>query len=381
MKDLNMVRVEIILAKGQMSPVRLGELRAGDVVPFLDRSPGEPATLVGNGRTLAYVEPYAKEDRWFFQIFDGDWKPKRLPNRLSSETLLDRLTMELRIWSGSVDVHSVGRLGAGSVLAAAKGKTGAATAELTVFGETVATGTPVISGEFWGLRVDEVLAAGWKQGAAGTANALPGELKIYDFTRPDRFSMEQIHSMAGLHASISDRLMSFSPQLKPISVELVDQIAWYEIEELVDVGDPCIELSAGHRAVADAESGAHESIEYFLDLDTGNSNAELEREYRKRARDMACAVPLEKVLVCWSGGRGDLDTELLASIMEETWSRVFPVQFKSRSEWRQVDREVFLEEFEMTIVVRLKTQRGKLSFIYPYRNLRKLLGLLAGSSK
>lgn len=39
MKDLEQCQVEIVLAKGQVSPAQLRTLEQGTVVPFLDRCP------------------------------------------------------------------------------------------------------------------------------------------------------------------------------------------------------------------------------------------------------------------------------------------------------------------------------------------------------
>ncbi len=380
MKTVGETNLEIILAKGHLSPAQLRKLEVGSVVLLLDRCPGEPATITCNGRELALVEVYKKDDRWFFQIFDGDWKPKSLPGRLSTERLLDQLPIELRLWSGRVDARTLSSLGAGSVLSAVTGDPRGVVAELTVFGGVVAVGVPVISGEFWGIQITDVVADGWNQGIGTMPTGVPDDLKIYDFSKPDRFSRDQIHALAVLHNTIADRLANFVPHVRSITLRLVDQIAWHEIAEFVDPGASFSELSAGYTVTDGSRSRADQEIEYFNDLDTGKSDPDWDRKFRQRAHDMATALPLERVLIGWSGTPDQLPVELVTSALEHSWGRLFPVQFADQTDWQTPLRQDFLEDFEMVVFVRLQADNGNLTVTYPYRYLRKLLGLLAGLS-
>ena len=378
MRNVGETSLEVVLAKGHLSPTQLKKLESGSVVLLLDRCPGEPATVMCNGRVFAFVEVYKKDDRWFFQIFDGDWEPKSLPGRLSTERLLDRLPVELRVWSGSVNARTLGCLGVGSVFSAVKDETRGVTAELTVFGEVVAAGRPVISDEFWGIQITEVVADGWDQGIEILPTGVPDGLKIYDFARPDRFSRDQIRALAKLHTTIADRLANFVPYVRSLTLRLVDQIAWYEIAEFVDADTSFSELSAGYTVTDDSRSRTDHATEYFIDLDTGKSDPDWDRTFRQRAHDIATALPLERVLVGWSGAPDEFPVEPVAAALEAGWGRLFPVQFANQTEWRTPLRRDFLEDFEMVIFVRLQADNGDLTITYPYRYLRKLLGLLTG---
>lgn len=378
MDRLKAVHVEVVLAKGHLSPKEVEELNPGSRVLFFDRSPGEPATMCADGRFVSFVEVSGKDDRLFFQLSDGEWGPRELPRRMGNEGIFERLPVELRVWSGTVDASAIGLLGPGAVMVAAKATEPHVTVELSVFGRTVATGIAIISGEFWGIEVHDAVLKAWDQGGSSGALSVPDSVKAYDFSRPDRFTKEQVDAMEAFHTDLVGGLRGFLPKQEVVSIDIVDQLAWHELRDFTGDTVSFFELSIGQRAVYDHARGDDESLIYFLNLDSETSDTTLADRYKERSRRIASSLPLEKILVAWSGPVEGFPIDVFSSLLERAWSRLYPVRFTHRSDWNEQAPDQFLESFEMILAVRMKVDGEILTIVYPYKYLYKLLGLLVG---
>lgn len=225
--------LQVVLGRGSISAYEAGRLSPGCFVTVSDRMCGEPAYLFFNSHLVGYGQIIVIEGTFAARVTKISWNLDALSFAGEADDRVEMLESRIQLAAVPFTLHELSGVGPYSVIGLGKEHTSERNAELLIAGVPVAVGTVCVHHQGWALRVDDVL----RQGGAGTAVAVSGSLrsegdraiKVYDFVRPDMFSLQQIKTLSLIHERFAASLTALSPEIGPCHVRLVDQLTFGEL--------------------------------------------------------------------------------------------------------------------------------------------------------
>jgi flagellar motor switch/type III secretory pathway protein FliN len=224
------------IGSGWISRYDAGVLKPGDVIEAEEEA-GYPQRLRLNGEYFCEVSLAVAGDRFFARIerFDPEAAPVPSPERGDEATEL--LPFAIRLASIEVELGALSGLGRLSYIDLDKPLSAGDDAELVVAGIPLAAGKVVVVGERFGIRVARRLVDAFEEPEMRTTGVVLNEcrcaerIKDYDFRRPDCFTMRGIQKAQAIHLEFLRTLADRLPATAELSLELVDQLAYWEWAE------------------------------------------------------------------------------------------------------------------------------------------------------
>ena len=382
--------LKVVLGKGFISAYELNKLTKGDIAIVTDRLCGEHAGLYFNNQLLGLGDIVISQGRIGFRIIDTGWSPSEVPFPGVVEEVTEILETEFVVCERTCSLEELKGIGKYSVIDFGSQEGNTRRITLYAAGIAAASGITIVLGENWGIRIDDAKKLGAIDLAVRTTQPPLSEEKVkdYDYTRPDRFSMEQFKTVNMIH----ERLIQNLHLLKTIDNLLccsIDQLTWgewcqYNKEHNVIHQNIVI---AGSTREMRGQSRSTSRI-FFLPsrdlLDDGfitRKTAMYKAQYEANEN----ALPFQSILVAFQGEKAaSLIKEsrgivLFLSQLESSWREKLVAEFSLISNTEQIPED-FIDEYEMIMLVTIEvSDSGKdyIQFVYPYLYLQKVLHLLS----
>lgn len=391
--------LRVVLGKGYISAYELSTRKVGDAVFVGDRLCGEYVSLYFNNQHLAEGDLILYEGRIGFRITKLAFSEPGLAFPGSIGDLGEILDSEFVVCQRSCRFIDIQGLKTNGVIdfGPEEGITEQGlykSLSVWVAGQNVMQGQAIVAGETWGIKIeniknDEIIEDLKK---SDLAKEIPvrttfkigkdDELKPYDFSRPDRFSRDQLESARQIHKRLAHNMKLSG--LSPVDVEVysVDQLTWGEFIEYGEKDNiKYTKALITGREIRARHPARFQEGKFFLPMEgcSADEALTLESRFRQEAFIADSAIPLGQAQIIFQG-------EQAAGIM----SRAFIMQLESS--WRdrvttgidQLDKSKnifskFLKPYDMILLVSLKMAGSDDDFIhlvYPYIYLQKILHLL-----
>ena len=382
--------LKVVLGKGFISAYELNKLTKGDIAIVTDRLCGEHAGLYFNNQLLGLGDIVISHGRIGFRIIDTGWSPAEVPFPGVAEEVTEILETEFVVCKRTCSLEELNGIGKYSVIDFGSQEGNTRRVTLYAAGIAAASGITIVLGENWGIRIDDAKKLGEVDLAVRTTQPLlSGEkTKIYDYTRPDRFSMEQIIIAKIIHERLIQNL-----QLSGIDVKMkcfsVDQLTWSELyQSYKDQNDTrqSIVIAGSTREMRGRPHS--EKRKFFLpakdfkDEEIITSQTAL---YKTQWEAIENALPFQSVLIAFHGDQAAALVKQPAEIisflsqLESSWREKLITGFSLKNQLEQLPED-FLDEYDMILIVTIHlgdTDKDYIHFVYPYLYLQKVLHLLA----
>ncbi len=403
-------RLEIVFARGWLSAWEASHLEVGGTLRGQTLA-GDGAELCLEGRHLARGEVYVLGDNpalFGFRVSGLDREAREAPEPQRGAGLAELLPFELVCGQATYSLADLVPASGGSILSLDSPVDAPCPVTLRIAGLAAGRGRALVDGEALGILLDEVLPPGLPQGLGGTTVPVgiedfstgaylgprkgPGQIKLYDFRKPDRFTRRCIDALEGLHRRVAEDLGRRSAQAEGLELRLVDQMTWGEwIEERAarKAGPRRLYTTSFGRPERDYERGiwprrtGRAFVEpsgalYPLGQDVVDRTERLTADEEARLGDKAVFLDLE-------GGLGDLDPALVLSALRSAWRLLTDASFGPAQEleappvWdfqpadeagraRPGSQEGLLAN-EMIALVGLASPQGSIHLVYAARAL------------
>ncbi len=208
-----------------ISVFEAGALAPGQVILSVAEA-GFPNRMLFNDAPIGLCEMivFGAENTMAARIVDSEYFPAhpRLPRR--QDFLGEILPVSIRIGRIPLDLASAHRLGRNAVVNMDAPPTGPDNASLSIAGIPVATGTIVIMEDRYGIRLDTIhrpfpVVSGVRTTGAVIDPEEPETVLIFDFSRPDRFSRDQIDRLVMIHRLVAGNLQGDIPGLQLYGID------------------------------------------------------------------------------------------------------------------------------------------------------------------
>ncbi len=377
--------LEAVLGRGVVSSYEAARLKRGTALCLSDRSCGDPVYLYFNGGLVGSGEVLIVDDLFCVRVEEVTWNEAPLTVAAGPELVSGTLETRVRLASCSYTLRELRELGRFGIVSFGVPYRRQKGAELLVAGMRTALGTVCAYQEQWAFRVDETLLKGGPRETATLSGAVIADphpnLIAFDFTRPDKFSREQIRNLALIHQRFAAALRELDPGLKNCRLGKLDQMSY---SELPFPGSDRISVAMAGTGSAVAEKRSDRS--YFAQSEQAEMQvpAAQARLVAQEARRLHEASPFDGILFFYrdtgifsellhSSGR----QELLRTLGESWKLRLRAPRLKWQDPPSSVEDAVSLHEMALTAELTLPGRSETLTLVYPAANLGKILHLLA----
>ena len=386
------VNLSAVVGKGSITAYEAATLKPGDVVLASDREAGEYASIYLNTQLAGSGEIFVEDDVLTVRIVETAWKASPVPFPGETDELTESLDAEIRLASISISLREMKGAGPYTIINLGKKHTSRDNAELLVAGIPAALGTVCFIGQRWALQISRVYHSQAQDVSVHTSDSLirkgqtPGELKIYDFTKPDKFSRDQLWNVRQIHGRFIRNLAELSPAMAGYTVLIIDQLPYAEALERYGEGARMIiaETAAPRRS----EPGKRVRKFYVEAEDCVSPLPPENVEKLTRLAEMAETAPPFQSLVINYNEKSELAAYLRSHGVNDA---VLPML---RNAWKQrvsmkpligqsADQEQargLIPGNEMALLVRIGSDDAEpdsFSIVYPYIYLQKALGPLS----
>lgn len=378
-----MNRLSFSIGETHLSPEEAARLVPGDIV-LTHRDAGCPGLVLYNNLPVAVADAVVIDRTFGCRLVDTDFRPRFEvdPGRMFRLGALTPATVELA--SFSVPFDAVAGLPAGSILHFGLSAFESENVELVWGGAPLARGRAVVVGEKMGIRILRRL----RDVAAGPGGPLSGNVadaadqaraKDYDFTRPDRFSVDQfrrlgtIHRLAQRHLEVA--VPAVAAALEGHSEALfLDQCTLAEARDLL-AGWGMARYQTWHH---DRRRAARAEAEPVV-FEVPDCPRPLGPEVRKnffRPRPAANPPLGHEVFAHLGGPLADGDPATVARALVYGWRQTVDFAL-TPTDAPEDERPLDGNEMVVVVVVRrAEDQPPVLGLVYPFLTLEPYLGLL-----
>jgi flagellar motor switch protein FliM len=386
------IRLSVVVGKGSLTAYEAATLKPGDVVTTSDRDAGEYASVYFNSQLAAYGEIFVVDDVFAVRIVKTAWRTSPVPYPGETDELAEILDTEIQLASISVSLHQMKGAGPYTVVNLGKKHTPRDNAELLVAGIPAALGTVCFIGQGWAFRVSKVYHSAVRGATVHTSDSLirkgqtAGELKIFDFTRPDKFSRDQLWTVQRIHARFIRNMAEISPVMSKYTVQIIDQLPYGEVLEKHGPGARSI--------IAEAASPKRPGPKklpraYYVEADDcGFPLAPETVEKLKTQAEITEIAPPFKSLVIFYKEESELAGWLRSHNVNDTVLPLLRNAWKQRISMKPLVGESadedqarkLIQGNEMTLLVGLgpgDDGANSFSIVYPYIYLQKVLNRLS----
>lgn len=378
-------QLEAVLARGVISSYEAARLKRGTALCLSDRMCGDPVYLFFNGGLVGSGEVLIVDDLFCVRVDAVSWNTDSLAVTADPQRLIETLETRVRLASCLFSLRELRELGRFGVVSFGVPYRRQKGAELLIAGMPAATGTVCVYEEKWAFLVDKALLRGGPKEAASLSGAVIADprpdLTVFDFTRPDSFSREQIGNIAVIHQRFAAALRELSPALKSCRLAKLDQLPYRELPFSESDG-----VSLKMAGTSSSDAGRRSSRSYFIQSQLAQMQlpASQARTIATEARRLDEASPFDGILFFYrSGGSfsellGPSSGQELLRVLGESWKLRLRAP---RLRWQDppADGKEAVPRHEMVLVAELTLPEPGESFriVYPAAHLGKILHLLS----
>ncbi len=231
--------LEFILGRGFISLYEAVNLKPGDIFK-IDNTAGFIHTACFNDESFFYGEIWVVDDFFGFRVAGNE--VSRGPAAGSpgavddvSEILPSRIVLD----KISVSLDELRGITKGSFIGLEKRYSMGENVELIVAGEKIADGVTVVIDENFGIKITKVCnkpeinvpirSSGYRIDPDSSRQ----KVKIYDYERPDRFSLQEILNIKNIHQLFLENLKLAIPEIKNYKTTSVDQMTLVELMDSI----------------------------------------------------------------------------------------------------------------------------------------------------
>ena len=393
MKDLlnESGTLEVVVGRGSISAYEVANLSVGDSVSVSDRNSGEAVDILYNSQLIARGEVMFLEGNIFgVKITETGWNRTVLPFSGISDDVTELLEFQIRLAAIDLSLSDIVGAGKNSIINLGKSSNEEDQLELRIAGVTIARGQICDTGKHkFGMKLATLEATIKRKYEVRTTGVLDVEIPelrgLYHQFLPDKFSKEQIFTVAVMHERLAANLRVSFPELDDYHLICVDQISFHDL---------CSTWIAGNLlAVLESEPGIEReksSVDRKYFFQPARAMHKVDEETALRIETMQRAagvsVPLEKIVVGWKKGSAFAG---LASNGAAAWSSISQAL---RTAWKQryvmgepASRTTSMDELgrmftdmEHILVsqIGIKETSDVVTIAYPTRYIEKIAHLL-----
>lgn len=364
-----------------------GGLAPGDVV-LTETEAGCPHRALYGDAPIGLCEMivFGREKTMGARVVDSEYFPgqTRLPRR--QDVLGEVLPASVRIGRVSFDLTIAHRLERNAVINLDTPSSGPENAYLSLAGVPIATGTVAILDERYGIRLDRIVRAFPRVAGVRTTGAVVRsdqveELLIFDFSRPDCFSRDQIGKLAAIHRLVAGNLGPFFPGLQ---LARIDQMTFAEARNFFKK-QGLQEIETMELVRRPAPNGGPPGKERRADLlyeapDCTRPLSPESRETIEQSNSLQGIMQRSPVFFYANpdpatGGRDLSRAGDIPGAVSAGWRDL--VDFRL-NELRDQDEAIVVPDYEMTVIVEFTDtgDRPAAGLLYPYLTLEPYLAIL-----
>jgi flagellar motor switch/type III secretory pathway protein FliN len=231
--------LKIVIGSNFFSLSELGNLEKGDVV-ITSHLTGNPAILLWNNNIAAYGEIVIIDKYLGFRMTSFEVKIESISPVILKEKLIDIIKADVILSVKQISFDELLEIKENSVIHFGD-NIDELKSSLAIGEDIIANGKICVIGENFGMEIIEtkfpedmnINEYPYKS----TGNVIKKDrndhrTKLYDFRRPDRFSMLQLDNLMKIHERLIDNIIFNSNLLKndlKARIKTVDQLAFYEL--------------------------------------------------------------------------------------------------------------------------------------------------------
>lgn len=228
-------KLTVSLGYGYISAFEANKLKSGDVV-IISRIAGESHIVNYNGSFLCYAELVVFDDIFgLFPILKPNKYSHKKPYKGVVDDVVEILSTEIRFAEIDISLKELFEVNEGPIIDLGKEYQDSNIVELFVAGKPIAKGDVVVVGESYGIKINEVYYEQSENievrvsGFLFDKNASSHPVKKYDFKRPDKFSKDNLMTLAKIHELFIKSLKIIAPAMSKLAMDSIDQLVYHEI--------------------------------------------------------------------------------------------------------------------------------------------------------
>jgi flagellar motor switch/type III secretory pathway protein FliN len=411
MTDLFTTRgtLTVSIGEGFLSSFEVSTLKKGDIVRTI-RLCGMPSMMHFNGVPLCPCEVVVLGGIFAVRVTQRPGRDLEvLPGLATRDDLVEILPFMVSLASVHMSLAELKTAGPGTIIGLGKPYTTDVDAELSVAGIPAATGKVVAfigpSGAM-GIQIDRVYGTTFKEKNIRSSGYLhePGSLSEkwvpYNFTLPDKFTVNSMTKMDAIHALFFRNLRAGLPRLAELLADhsvhaaLVDQLTFGEVAGFLprDVKfgqfDAEIVPMRGGREAESREKGVREKgVVAFLEEEGTPHPVDprIRREIEKLQPQIDMLRERSPIVFLYrddAGMRSIFESsegqEALLACLRGAWKNLVDlrIQPSTSAEAQSGAPAIHGQEMIMAIAFNGKDGPCGLCLVYPYRTLEPYMGLL-----
>lgn len=360
-----------------------GTLAPGDIV-LTSREAGYPGFVLFNNLPLGVGEVVVLDGTLGVRVVDTDFRPSFSVDPGRVDELGEVLPAVIELGSFDVDLESLRGLGRNSLINLGSAD-GSPNAVLRYAGVALARGTVMVVGELMGFRVDERLVAATPGGrirqSGNLSDATTSVAKVYDFSRPDKFSVTQIRRLGEIHRLFQRHLESALPSVASLlggrtDALLVDQCTLGEARSLLAAEGLPLAATWEHGGRARASSRNEAPPRYFETDDCPRPASPRLRAWLATLQEGKTPAQRPVFLHAareWSSA----ELEVAADALRMAWKKYLDFAIEALAEGIGPANDLDAGEMVILIVLRPRADgRPELALVYPALVLEPYLNLL-----
>jgi len=233
-------RLSFSIGETLLSSWEAARLAPGEIV-LTSRQAGYPGFVLFNNLPLGLGEVVVLDQTLAVRLVDTDFRPSFLVDPGRVDTLGEMVPSWVDLGGFDVDLEALTSLGPDSFVNLGVHRTDTSNAILWFAGVPLARGTVVVVGELMGLRITERLLTLpvpplVRQSGNLADRVSAAQAKDYDFSRPDKWSRNQLRRIEEVHRLFQRNLEASLPEVARrlgAGGLLVDQCTLGEARELL----------------------------------------------------------------------------------------------------------------------------------------------------
>jgi flagellar motor switch protein FliM len=235
--------LEIILGKGFISLYEAVNIKPGDIFK-IDNTAGFIHTACLNNESYFYGEIVILGDYFSFRVSDNnESRGLTVETHGIVDDVCEILPSRIVLDTISVSLDELRGITKGSFIGLEKRYSLEENVELVVAGEKIADGVTVVIDENFGIKVTRVYnkpeinvpirSSGYRVDPDSSRH----KVKIYDYKRPDKFSLQEILNVENIHRLFLENLKLVIPEIKNYKTACVDQMTLVELLDSIKAED------------------------------------------------------------------------------------------------------------------------------------------------
>ncbi len=388
--------LEFILGKGFISLYEAVNLKPGDIFK-IDNTAGFIHTACFNEETYFYGEILVVDDFFAFLVGDNENSRGLVPGSPGAvDDVCEILPSRIVLGRISVSLDELRGITKGTFIGLEKRYSLEENVELIVAGEKIAEGVTVVIDENFGIKITRVyskpdinvpiMSSGYKIDPDSSRQ----KVKIYDYERPDRFSLQEILNIENIHQLFLENMKLAIPEIKNYKttsvdqmtiVELLDSIKSEDINYWIIETDPRPELNDKYFRPLGKKPG---KLVLFQE-DTINPVA-VDKDFLNRLDKYTEYIVKRQILIATTrkSPLRNIKTienvdELVLAPLRNGWKNITNIHLKCIAIHNNPEKAKIVPPNDMIITVEISDKNdpeSKLIIVYPYITIEPIIYML-----